>query len=327
MTSTRGPTSAAPMMVPAGLQTAADVGVIGSVNLDTIQHADGRVVEAWGGVLFTACALAHLGGGRLRPWLFAHVGAALHERLQLQLAATVPALRLAGVTTVPGGGFRCRIQYDAMGHKTEVLSGGAPPLRIDEVGPYLGGLRGLLVNSITGYELELDTLRAVRRGLAGPLLMDVHSLTLGRRADGSRYERAPDDWREWVAQADVVQLNAAEAAILGAGATDAAGLTDFACSLLDLGPRWAVVTRGADGSVAACRQADGSTRRLHQAAVDVDAPGRIDPTGCGDVYLAGLAVGLLRGRELQDAMALASRAAARNCALSGIDDLHRLAVA
>lgn len=151
-------------------QEVLDVGVVGSVNRDTIHHADGRVVDSLGGVLFTACALAHLGAGRLRSWLLARVGDAVSPHLRRHLAASVPGLRLDGLQTVPGAGFHCLIRYDRAGHKTEVLSGDIPPLRNQDIAPYLERFHGVLVNFVTGFELDLDTLRALRRGLRGPLL-------------------------------------------------------------------------------------------------------------------------------------------------------------
>lgn len=117
-------------------------------------------------------------------------------------------------------------------------------------------------------------------------------------------------------------MNAEEAGSLGGGANDAEGLADFACTLLELGPRAVVITRGAAGSVA-----DGPTRRLHQEAVTVAVEQGIDPTGCGDVFLAGLAAGLLMGNPLQQSLAIAATAAGRNCAYTGIDDLGRLTAA
>ena len=50
----------------------------------------------------------------------------------------------------------------------------------------------------------------------------------------------------------------------------------------------------------------------------------LDPTGCGDVFLAALTAARLRGADMHTTLEQASRAAARNCLLSGIDELNRL---
>ena len=64
-----------------------EVGVIGSINLDTIQHSDGRRSDSLGGILFTACALAHLGRGRLRTRPFARLSREIEPRVEALLRA------------------------------------------------------------------------------------------------------------------------------------------------------------------------------------------------------------------------------------------------
>ena len=252
-----------------------DVGVLGSINQDTIEHADGRIEHGLGGVLFTACALAHLGGGALRVWVLARVHDGLAIRLRQRLDS-VPGLRLDGLFQIPDPGYRCHITYDGQGGKTEVLSG------------------------------------------------DVAPLTLGRHDDGTRFPRPPADAHRWLVPADVVQMNAEEARILGAPDAGTGALLDWATSLLDCGPSLVVVTRGAAGAIAASREADGSVLHLDQAAHPVDPAPGLDPTGCGDVFLGALTAARIRGADLHTTLERASRAAARNCLLTGIDELHRL---
>ena len=300
-----------------------DVGVLGSINQDTIEHADGRIEHGLGGVLFTACALAHLGGGALRVWVLARVHDGLAIRLRQRLDS-VPGLRLDGLFQIPDPGYRCHITYDGQGGKTEVLSGDVAPLTLAELSPFLPRLQALVVNFITGFELDVDTLAALGEIVDGPLLMDVHSLTLGRHDDGTRFPRPPADAHRWLVPADVVQMNAEEARILGAPDAGTGALLDWATSLLDCGPSLVVVTRGAAGAIAASREADGSVLHLDQAAHPVDPAPGLDPTGCGDVFLGALTAARIRGADLHTTLERASRAAARNCLLTGIDELHRL---
>ena len=66
----------------------------------------------------------------------------------------------------------------------------------------------------------------------------------------------------------------------------------------------AVVTCGADGVIAHDRDAD---RTVHAPAIPVEA---IDPTGAGDVFLAGLIVGSVAGWPLERSLLLANLGAA-----------------
>lgn len=303
-----------------------DVGVLGGINEDTIEHADGRVEQALGGVLFTACALAHLGAvalgpGRLRVHLLSRTDPAIAARLRPALAS-VPGLRLDGLQIVDGASVRCHITYDRTGGKSEVLRGDLRPFDIHSLAPRLRELNALVVNFITGYEVTREDLSTLRQQVNGPLLMDVHSLTLGRRDDGSRFARPLPAAAEWLAAADVVQMNESEARLLGAGADLAA----WATSCLDAAegrPQTVVITRAEAGVLAAGRDEAGALWVAEVPAEDLPE-GAVDPTGCGDVFLAGLTAGLLSGASTDDALHLANRAAARNCHLTGIDELHQL---
>ena len=298
-----------------------EVGVLGSINLDTIHHPDGRRAESLGGILFTACALAHLGRGRLRTRLFARLSREIEPEVEPLLRAC-PAVSLDGLRRLDGPGYRCEIRYDRHGRKSERLLGDVPPLETADLDPWMPSLDALLVNFITGFEIDPDTLRGLRQSLRGPIFMDVHSLTLARDAEGCRRLRAPSSWPRWASLADVVQMNREEARTLGAPADR---LEEWAASLLDLGPKVAVITLGEQGVLCAWRTTEGGIRRLGLPAAPVAEGSPIDPTGCGDVFLAAVAAGLLTGRPVAEALEQATLAAARNCTLTGIEDLGLLA--
>ena len=304
------------------------LGVLGSINRDSIATADGQVHHSLGGVLYTACAAAHLAAAPdVSVWPIARLGRDVDAAVA-DLVERTPRLCPDGLLAWRGPAFHSHIEYRADGSKREVLTGDLPPLSMAELAPVLDGLDALLVNFITGLELTLDTLAAIRRRLAGPLLMDLHSLTLGRRTGGERYWRRPPDWERWVEPANAVQMNEAEAAILmgrqpGVGT---ARLTRWVRDLVGLGPDLAVVTRGPRSALAAARCGGGATRDL----VEVPGPAALssggggDPTGCGDVFLAGLGVAAAAGCGPRQGLRLASRAASANYGLSGLEQLHCL---
>jgi len=301
----------------------ARLGVVGSINLDTITRAAGVEADLLGGILYTACAAAHLGGGAVEIELVARLSVDVSDRV-LGLLRGVPGVRTTGLLRTSEPGFRSDIQYADDGRKTEILMGDLPPLRLDELRGPLAGVDGLLVNFITGYEVELEALCQVRTGLGGPVLMDVHSLTLGRSPLGERFWHRPPNWREWLGQADVVQMNEEEAALLGglsrAGADE---LLDFGRYLLDLGPQAAAITRGTRGALGVWRGVGGTVNT-------VDVPAQqphlaIDATGCGDVFLAGLGIASLAGHTFDAAVDLATTAASLCSRHAGIQQLHCLA--
>ena len=304
------------------------IGVIGSINRDTITHANGARTESYGGILYTAVALAHMGGDEVEAWLLCEYGHDVGEEVRGLLAAC-PKLRTDGAREVPRPNPHSRIRYLPDASKEERLSGDIRPLTWEALAPYVPALDGVVLNFITGFEVDLETLRRLRDGLRGPILMDVHSLTLGRRVGGERYWRRPDDWEAWIAQADVVQMNDAEATLLGdlqppgtRANVSRDRLQSFALELVGMGPGGAAITLGPAGAVGAHRCGD-QTELWERAA---EAPElAIDPTGCGDVFLAGLGAGIFSGRDLPAAADLASRAAGLSSRLRGVEALGRLA--
>ena len=119
----------------------------------------------------------------------------------------------------------------------------------------------------------------------------------------------------------LVKLNTAEAAAtLGRPvAADDAAAELLARALVDAGAGTVVLTRGAAGAVAVER----GGRGLAVSPPVVRGP---FPVGSGDAFLAGLAVGRLRGDRFDDALRLAAAAAAANAAERGAGRLDPGAV-
>jgi 2-dehydro-3-deoxygluconokinase len=113
--------------------------------------------------------------------------------------------------------------------------------------------------------------------------------------------------RDMVKHADVVLATQEEAALLTG--LPMADPLDAAESLGRLGPRLAVVKRGAEGAVA---WDDGCKRVVPPHRTQV-----IDPMGAGDSFAAGLLADLTRGRTPEEALETAAAVAAVSVACQG----------
>lgn len=109
---------------------------------------------------------------------------------------------------------------------------------------------------------------------------------------------------EMVARADIVLATTEEAALLVDGSP-----AEAAQRLCGLGPRLAVVKRGADGAVA-CD--DGKIHEVAPHPAEV-----VDPVGAGDAFAAGLLADLALGRPAVQALRTAASVAAINVACPG----------
>lgn len=314
------------------------VGVIGSFVWDVIHGRDARSapVEEWGGITY---ALSAFDAALTPEWSVVPL-ARVGEDLQAQARDFLRTLRRvapdAAPIAVPYPNNRVELRYVSDERRSEVLTGGVPPWSWLGLKPLLRDLDALYINLISGFELELETAQLIRQQFRGPIYLDIHSLTLALQPDGLRTLQPLPNAAQWMACADVVQMNEDELAMIAPDpmALAATALAQQVSALVvTLGARGAVYftapgfdrladlqRRGAGTSVL------GAVRTALVQATRADVKnGAGDPTGCGDVFGATLFSRLLCGDTFTDALQGAVRAAARNVAYRGARGLaHHL---
>ena len=313
------------------------LGVVGTLVWDTIRYRDGQPeqVEAWGGVAYALSAFEAALPDNWEIVPIVKVGSDLSESAWRFLRSFPRIDMETGIRVVPELNNRVELVYSGPERRTERLTGGVPPWLWAELGPLARTCDALYVNFISGFEMELDTARSLRSGFAGPTYADLHSLFLGVGSSGLRVPQELPSWGAWLRCFDAVQMNAEEFELLGRAVGD-----PWALAAQIVGPelKLITITLGANGAgyvAGAAFNSDPSlwpdtrhrvatprpTRSGIAPAEDSEVMG--DPTGCGDVWGATLLAGLLRGDQLEPAMAQANRVAAKNVAHRGASGLHR----
>jgi sugar/nucleoside kinase (ribokinase family) len=315
------------------------LGVLGTMVWDRIHARDARTepVEEWGGISY---ALAAASAGATREMTIVpivRVGADLAERA-FRFLRELPRVDLdSGIRVVPEPNNRVELRYLDRERRCERLSGGVRAWTWAELQPVVADVDALYINFISGFELELPTALALRAHFAGPIYADLHSLLLGIGPDGVREPRPLDAWREWLRCFDAVQVNEDELAMLAHAWGDP---WLFAAEAVGDEPRLLLVTLGERGAAyVAAAGLDEDPRSWQRSPLLVPGarsvgpvrtqhvppelrPREGDPTGCGDVWGASFFCGLLAQRGLDEAMARANAAAARNVEHRGASGLH-----
>ncbi|HEY7681719.1 MAG TPA: carbohydrate kinase family protein [Gemmatimonadales bacterium] len=295
------------------------VGVIGSLVWDSI-YGRGQAAapaEEWGGIAY---ALGGLEATLPPQWQIVpliKVGTDLRDKAA-DLLATLTHLAPGGrCLEVPVPNNRVTLRYESAERRCERMSGGVPGWTWSELGGMVRDLDALYINFISGFELELGTAHALRRGFSGMIYADLHSLLWALPPDGVRQLRPLADPAAWLACFDIVQMNEEEMAQFGPDPLA------VAAQAMAVGVRLLVVTLGPRGVVyvAAPEEPGGPIRTALVPAPPVEV---LDPTGCGDVFGAALFAGLLAQRSLDEALRSATLLAARNASLRGADGLGRL---
>ncbi len=296
------------------------IGVIGTINRDTVIFADGTRRLGWGGILYNIRTLSKLLGKDDVVVPACHVGADCHAPIMLELKR-LKNVWTDAVNKVPHKNNHCQLTYNSLSEKHEILDGGVPRLYFDDLKP-LTDCRIVLINFISGSDLFIPSLSKFRNNFSGLIYTDIHSYTLGRSKDGSRFLRTPPAWDKVVACTDYLQMNRLELAVLidndyqmGLSAPVEDGLK----TMLDLYKEKheedrklvVIVTEGsAGGHIFDCLLANGTwefyTYKYEARAIDGDT------TGCGDCFAAGYVSGLARNYNVANCLDLA-RGAAEEC--------------
>jgi len=301
------------------------IGVIGSFVWDVIHGRDPRSapVEEWGGIAYTLSGLDAALDGDWEIVPLVKVGSDLAKRATEYIASLSRIADDAAIIEVPYPNSRVELRYFSDERRTEIQTGGVPGWNWLGLKPVLEAARldALYVNFLTGWELDLETMRLVRQHFQGPIYSDLHMMAWAVQPNGLRTLRPIANVREWCECFDFLQVNDEEMTML------APDPMTLAATALHAGVRTLVVTMGKRGAVyfaasdferlTDLREARplgaslGPVRTALVPAKLVAADGG-DPTGCGDVWGATYFSRLLAGDNLGDAIDAALRAAARN---------------
>jgi pfkB family carbohydrate kinase len=201
------------------------------------------------------------------------------------------------------------------------------PVEYELIESKLSELDGILVNMVSGVDLELETLLKIRANFSGYIHMDLHNLLMQTFPDGTRQQMPVKNWQKWVESCDTLQMNESEFALFTG---DNVNEYETAEKILSQGSVNAIViTRGRQGvSLYERKQKESAGEKyfdLDRADLpSIDSVEFIDSTGCGDVFASGFFYKNLEGKNLKKALHYANRLAGRNASLHGVEDLHKL---
>jgi hypothetical protein len=298
--------------MPPKISTKPEIGVVGTINRDTIYQPGGGKVESWGGLLYNLKYLCESRASRVIPVV--NVGRDSFRPI-MDILNRFPDLDSTYIEKVPDKNNHCFLHYHNQSHKCEILKGGVPRLTFGRIKPLLP-CSLVLVNFISGPDVELAALERFRALYSGLIYIDIHSLTLGRKkvpGGFRRHLRRPRYWKRYAACADILQINEAEFELLSGWTYSKETALSFADIFLP-GLQCLVITRGAEGCALIYRRAG----RLRYRSIPPVKINRVyDTTGCGDIFGSGFVIEYLKSGSFIKAAQNGNRLAAARCRLKG----------
>lgn len=296
------------------------IGLIGTINRDIITFPDGTVKRGWGGAFYNLRTFSQSFGSHAKIHPVCNVGQDCYRPI-MKILRKLPGVDTAYIIKVPEKNNTCYLKYFDDENKTEILKGGVPRLLYDNVKPLLD-CDIILMNYISGSDIYIKSLLKLREEYAGKIYIDLHSLTLGKRNNGTRYLRCPANWEAVVAAGDYIQMNRQELNILTAGkiGSDEKDINRNISIIfrflkrhkVDISGKVFIITEGAEGSILYSPQKKDWDRIFVPVFRKL---ANCDTTGCGDSYSAGFISGLINGKNLR-ACGQEGNRWALNCILS-----------
>lgn len=292
------------------------IAVIGTINKDTIIFPNGKKTESFGGILYNILALSYLGKESVKIYPVCNLGYDVFDQITTQLK-DCNNVELDGIKKVNCKNNHAFLSINWKNEREETLKNKVPPLSFSQIKPFLKA-DVILVNFISGLDLSLATLKKIRESTNALIIMDVHSLTLEVDNSGKRYFNAPQNWKEWVMQADIVQMNVPELKELAKrNLKSHQEIGEFGKCILNLGPRTVLLTLEEKGALMILHN---KVRRFK----GLNVPRFKDATGCGDVFTAGFLIYYLRTEDLTKSVNFANYVAGQKCKISGVEGMKRL---
>jgi adenosine kinase len=289
------------------------IGIVGTFIRDTIVPLSGPPVESIGGLYHTSAYLAHLlGNGHfVRP--VCNLGDDFYDTVSSALGSFAN-FELSFIKRVPMANTQVRLIYRGPETRDEITSEPMPAVVADDLAP-LADCDAVLINLITGRDIELSAVRALRERSRALVYLDLHSLALGIDANGKRYYREVPAWRQWVDSVDALQVNEREAATLaGHDELTLPEIETFARRVIDDGLRICNVTLASRGSLLAYRDS-GTVRTVHCQPQKLSEV--VDIIGCGDAFGAAFVADYLATQDAEHAAHYANHIAGLNCTFMG----------
>lgn len=300
------------------------IGVVGTFIRDHTVPYEGEPYDNIGGIFYSLAFLGALSAEDTVIVPVARIGADLYDDV-LQALRPFGRINCDHLLRSEQPNTRVELRYISANERVEITSERMKPLEWEDV-EVLADADAILVNMITGVDISLSALQKLSAAGRGWLYLDVHSLVYEIDAEGRRRLNRPLDWQSWVACADGVQVNEAEATVLAEIPSKEKGVQQFGQLAARELAEVCNITAGSRGSHLFWRE-NGDVRYAKVAAVT--PPRVVDVVGCGDAFAAGFVITYARTRNPLVAAKEANRTAAANCTYrgtSGVAEIPKLLV-
>jgi hypothetical protein len=184
--------------------------------------------------------------------------------------------------------------------------------------PYdrLNEFEGILINMISGFDIELNQLKRIRENFSGFIYLDVHTFSRGLEHHGHRGFRKIENFNQWAECIDIIQANEYEVKTI----TRFDEEEEIAREILNCGAKQLIITKGETGAKLYYLQ-NGELNFIFQSAKKIEAVNKI---GLGDVFGAAYFYNYIKTGNSFYSLDVAVNASGIAAGLNGLYKLNSL---
>lgn len=175
---------------------------------------------------------------------------------------------------------------------------------------------GILINMISGYDIDLEQLKKIRNDYRGVIYFDVHTMARGLGIDMKREFRQISDFKEWAVNIDILQANEEEFKTL----SNKTSKIEVVRELFSYGIRIILLTKGEEGARVFFTKKE-CVESVFVSSMRVKSTNYI---GCGDVFGAVFFYNYIRNRDIPESLKIANAAAGISTTYSQIEEYKYL---
>lgn len=306
--------------------------VVGEPCVDVIHKINGEVIHSYGGILYSVIALSILASKDDEIVPVMNLGEDEFDNIT-GILSKHQNINLEFVNKVAHSTRKVFLDYSLYNtdKKARFETSSEPTYSIEYslIKKALPKTDAILVNMVSGIDINLETMKNLRASFEGYIHIDIHNLVMKTCEDGMRTHTNLEDWREWCTCADVVQMNEFEVKTLDKQIKNEYEIVEEVLINSGKDVKAFVITRGINGVSCYTKKQKtfGEESFIDLDKTDLSAienPQFLDSTGCGDVFAASFVFDYSNNSDLTKSLHFANRLASYSTSLEGIDQLYKL---
>lgn len=306
--------------------------IIGEPCVDIIHKAGGDTIHSYGGILYSVISMAVLADKTDNIIPVMNIGEDEFDNIN-KILKQYPNIKTYGLNKLKHPTRKVNLYYNLYNSdKSARFEKSTEPtytIKFNDVESLLSLADAVLINMISGVDINIDTLKNIRKNFKGLMHIDIHNIVMETREDGSRNHVPVDNWYEWCTNTDTVQMNQFEI-----NALSREKLTEFKIAEEILfnnvhEVKGLIITRGVDGVTGITKKekeyGDEKYRDLDRLEIAaIESQHFKDSTGCGDVFASAFLLDYSKNGNFDKSIHFANRMASFNSSLEGIEELINL---